>query len=414
METILFWIIVGLVIFEYLLSEFLAYLNTKNYSIELPKELEWIYDKEKYEKSQKYDKEKHKFSLIESTFQFILLMILISFWIFWKFDIFLRGFIIENPILLSLVFFLIIVLIQTILSLPFSYYSTFVIEQKYGFNKSTKAIFFTDFIKSLFLSIIFGGIILFLILFLYQKLAENFWLAAWGVMTFFSLFMMMFYSNIIVPLFNKQTALEEGSLRKAIEDFGKKVGFHIDNIYVIDGSKRSSKANAYFTGLGPKKRIVLFDTLINDMSEEEIVAVLAHEIGHYKKKHTLQMLIFSIIQTGLMLFILSLALKYPDFSLALWGGVKSFHLSLIAFSFLFTPLSLILWILWNMLSRKNEYQADEFSGKNYNPQALQEALKKLSINNLSNLRPHPAYEFFYYSHPTVLKRLQFLENIKKK
>jgi len=192
-----------------------------------------------------------------------------------------------------------------------------VIEQKYGFNKSTKAIFFTDFIKSLFLSIIFGGIILFLILFLYQKLSENFWLAAWGVMTFFSLFMMMFYSNIIVPLFNKQTALEEGSLRKAIEDFGKKVGFHIDNIYVIDGSKRSSKANAYFTGLGPKKRIVLFDTLINDMSEEEIVAVLAHEIGHYKKKHTLQMLIFSIIQTGLMLFILSLALKYPDFSLAL-------------------------------------------------------------------------------------------------
>jgi STE24 endopeptidase len=181
----------------------------------------------------------------------------------------------------------------------------------------------------------------------------------------------------------------------------------------MDGSKRSSKANAYFSGLGPKKRIVLYDTLIKDMTSEEIVAVLAHEIGHYKKKHTLQMLAFSIIQTGFMLYILWLALWIKEVSLALGASEASFHIGAIAFSFLFTPLSILLGIFWNVISRRDEYQADEFAGKNYNPESLQNALKKLSINNLSNLRPHPAYEFFYYSHPTVLKRLQFLEKIKQ-
>lgn len=221
--------------------------------------------------------------------------------------------------------------------------------------------------------------------------------------------MMMFYSSLIVPLFNKQTPLEDGELKTAINAFAQKVGFTLTDIYVIDGSKRSSKANAYFSGFGPKKRIVLFDTLIADLTTQELVAVLAHEIGHYKKKHTLQMLAMSIIQTGIILFILSLALKVPEVSYALGTPVQSFHLGVIAFAFLFTPLSIVFGMLGNILSRKNEYEADAYAKKHYSGEALQSALIKLSRNNLSNLRPHPAYEFFYYSHPTVLKRLSALK-----
>ncbi len=227
-------------------------------------------------------------------------------------------------------------------------------------------------------------------------------------MSGFSVFMMMFYSSVIVPIFNKQTPLEEGSLRTKIQEFGDKMGFKIDNIYVIDGSKRSTKANAYFTGFWPKKRIVLYDTLIADLQEEELVAVLAHEIGHYQKKHTLQMLVFSVLQTGFMLFVLGIALQYPEFSQALWGSQKSFALGMIAFSTLFTPISMILGIVSSVLSRKNEYEADAYAAENYKPLKLKNALIKLSKKNLSNLNPHPAYEFFYYSHPLVLKRIAVL------
>jgi len=228
-------------------------------------------------------------------------------------------------------------------------------------------------------------------------------------MTLFMLFMMMFYSSLVVPLFNKQTPLEDGELKTAIQNFAEKVGFQLDNIFVIDGSKRSSKANAYFSGIGHKKRIVLYDTLISDMSTDELVSVLAHEIGHYKRKHTVQMFVFSFLQTGLMLYILSLALGYEPISLALGAQQGSFHIGLLAFGILFTPLSLVLGILGNMLSRRNEYQADSFAKTYSSGKDLSNALKKLSLNNLSNLRPHPAYEFFYYSHPTVLKRIHALK-----
>lgn len=412
METIIFYTIIGIIIFEYLLSEFLWYLNAKNYSPELPNELKWIYDEEKYKKSQSYEKEKYKFSILEWSFELFIILLALFLWFFWFLDDFLKN-IFSNTFLVSLSFFAIISLLQTFIHLPFSYYFTFVIEEKYEFNKSTKKLFFLDFLKSLLLGFVIWWILLSLIIWIYTILWTNFWLYTWGIITFFSLFMMMFYSNIIVPLFNKQTPLEEWELKKAIQDFASKVWFQLDNIYVIDGSKRSSKANAYFTGLGPKKRIVLYDTLIKNMTIDEIVAVLAHEIGHYKRKHTFQTLVFSIIQTGFMLYILSLTLWIKEVSLALGGKEASFHIGIIAFSFLFTPLSLILWMFANVLSRRNEYQADEFAGRNYNPESLQNALKKLSVNNLSNLRPHPAYEFFYYSHPTVLKRLQFLEKIKQ-
>jgi len=405
-------IIIWLVVFEFILTKTLDYLNTTRWSNKLPEELKEIYDEEKYAKSMDYEKAKSKFSTISGIFSFLVILLVLIFGGFWWLDNLVRVWT-DNIILLALYFFGIITLIQTIINLPFSYYSNFVIEEKFWFNKMTKTIFFTDIIKSLLLSAVLGWWLLALIVWIYSVSWDKFWLYAWWVVTFFSIFMMMFYSSVIVPLFNKQTPLEKGELRDAIESFAKKVWFKLDNIYVIDWSKRSSKANAYFAWFGPKKRIVLFDTLIKDLTTQELVSVLAHEIGHYKKKHTLQMLAFWVAQTWFMLYILWIALALDTISQALGADVSSFHVWVIAFGILFTPISIILWIFWNILSRKNEYEADEYAGKNYNPDYLKQALIKLSRNNLSNLRPHPAYEFFHYSHPTVLKRLKALNNLKK-
>jgi STE24 endopeptidase len=291
------------------------------------------------------------------------------------------------------------------LGTPFSVYATFVIEEKFGFNKTTVKTFILDKIKGWLLAIILGGGLLTLVVWIYGATGEWFWLIAWGLISFFTIFMSMFYSNIIVPLFNKQTPLEAGELRDAIETFAKKTGFNLRNIYVIDGSKRSTKANAYFTGLGKKKRIVLYDTLMKDHSVDELVAVLAHEIGHYKKKHTLIGTIVSILQTGLMLLILSRFLGSPHLSGALGASQPSFHLSVVAFGILYTPLSIIIGLALNAFSRKHEFEADRFATVNFSGESLSSALIRLSVKNLSNLRPHPAYVFFYYSHPPLLKRL---------
>ena len=407
----IFYIILWLFVFEFLFTKTLDYLNTLNWSDKLPEELKGIYDEKKYAKSMKYEKAKHRFSSISWWFTFIIMFLVLIFWGFWFLDNFVRQFS-DNQIILSLYFFWIIFVIQTIISIPFSYYSTFVIEEKFWFNKMTKKLFFMDIIKSLLLSVIIWWILLSIIVWIYSIAWDNFWLYAWWVITFFSIFMMMFYSSLIVPIFNKQTPLKDWELRKAIEKFAKKVWFKLDNIFVIDGSKRSSKANAYFSWFWPKKRIVLYDTLIKDLSVDELVWVLAHEIWHYKKKHTFQMLVFSIIQTWLMLYILWLSLEMDVFSQALWAKEWSFYVWIIAFGILFTPISMILWILANVLSRKNEYEADKFAWKKFKPEELKNALIKLSRNNLSNLRPHPMYEFFHYSHPTVLKRLKALDKIK--
>lgn len=277
----------------------------------------------------------------------------------------------------------------------------------------TKKIFFTDFLKKLILWLIIWWIILSIINLFYIFSKDFFWIFACLFMLWFSIFIMLFYSTLIVPIFNKQTPLENWSLKEKINSFANKVWFTVTDIFVIDWSKRSTKANAYFAWFWPKKRIVLFDTLINDLTDEELVAVLAHEIGHYKKKHTLQMLVFSVFQTGIIFFTLWVILKYNEFSIALWTeNWFSFALWIIAFSILFSPISLVLWIFGNILSRKNEYEADEYAAKNYSAKDLQNALIKLSKNNLSNLRLHFLYEFVYYSHPTVLKRLDALEKIK--
>lgn len=405
-QTILY-IILALYIWEFIFSKTLDYLNTTKWKETLPDDLKDIYDEKKYAKSMKYEKTNHKFRSITGIFSFTIMLLMLIFGGFGWLDNLVKW-LSENLILQSLYFFWIISVVNLFISIPISYYSTFVIEEKFWFNKMTKKLFWMDSIKSFLLSIVIWWAILALIIWIYNFDKNNFWLYAWAVITFFSVFMMMFYSSIIVPIFNKQTPLEDWELRKSIQEFANKVWFKLDNIFVIDGSKRSSKANAYFSGFWPKKRIVLYDTLIKDLNTEELVWVLAHEIGHYKRKHTFQMLVFSILQTGLMLFILWIALKYPEISQALWAENWSFHVWVLAFGILFTPISIILWTFSSILSRKNEYEADAFAKEFYDSEKLKSALIKLSRNNLSNLQPHPVYEFFHYSHPTVLKRLNAL------
>ena len=408
MSQILFFIIIGLLVADFIFERFLEFLNSTQWSDLLPDEVKDIYNEQEYQKQQAYEKENFRFSMVSSSFSFVLMLLIVLFSGFalvnnWALSVSV------NPILTALVFFGILMLASDLLTTPFSIYDTFVIEEKFGFNKTTPKTFVLDKLKGYLLGAIIGGGLLALIIFIYQLTTTNFWIYTWLVITGFSVFMVLFYSNLIVPLFNKQTPLPEGELKSAIEEFSAKVGFKLDNIYVIDGSKRSTKANAYFTGFGAKKRIVLYDTLINDMTTNELVAVLSHEIGHYKKHHVIWSLLLGTLQTGIVLFIFSLFVDSPELSAALGVETPSFHIGLIAFGILYSPISMITGLAMNIFSRKNEYEADAFAAKYFDANELASALKKLSVKNLSNLRPHPAYVFFHYSHPTLLQRLQALK-----
>ncbi len=410
-ETI-FSIIVAIVIFNYVFSRLLEYLNSTRYDAPIPGQLEDVYDKEKYQKSMAYKKVNYRFAILTGTFSLAVILLMLFYGGFAFVDDLVRN-VTQHPILVALLFFGLLMFASDLINIPFTLYDTFVIEERFGFNKTTVRTFIFDKLKSWMLGIIMGGGILAVIVWFYTLTGKNFWIFAWIFISFYTIFMYMFYSNLIVPLFNKQTPLEEGDLRDAITAFSDKAGFKLKNIFVIDGSKRSTKANAYFTGLGAKKRIVLYDTLINDLETDEIVGVLAHEIGHYKKKHTLTGVILSIIQTGALLFILSLFVGSPVLSQALDASIPSFHIGLIAFGILYSPLSLILGIGMNVMSRKNEYQADRYASEMFRPQPLVDALKKLSRKNLSNLTPHPVYVFFHYSHPPLYQRVKALLGISQ-
>jgi len=405
--TLLFYFLIGIIVLEFLWEYYLETLNAKHFSDAIPKKLEGIFNEEEYEKSQRYKTENHRFSQIHSIFNFVITVAFFGWGGLVYLDNFIKNYT-ENPTLISMFFIGIIMIATSILNIPFSYYETFVIEEKFGFNKSTRFLFWMDLLKSLVLIFLLGSILLWVILWFYNQTGGRFWWYAWILFTVFSLFMTLFYSNIIVPLFNKQTPLEAGELKKAIEIFAQKSGFTLTNIYVIDGSKRSTKANAYFTGFGPKKRVVLYDTLINDLSTDEIVAVLAHEIGHYQNKHVFLNMILNILFTGFTLYILSIFIGNPLLSQALGIAKPSFYIGIIAFGILFSPISEITGLFMNVLSRKFEYQADAYARNNHNAESLISGLKKLSKNSLSNLTPHPWYIFWHYSHPTLLQRIEKL------
>ena len=404
----LFYIIIGILTLQFLFETVLDYLNAQRYKDPVPEELNDVFDAKEYQKSQEYKKTNYNFGLITSTFSYVLTLSFLLFGGFEWIDTIARSYS-NNPIVIALVFFGIIMIGSDLVNTPFSYYSTFVIEEKFGFNKSTLKLFILDKLKGWLMLAILGGTILALVLWFFEWAGTNFWIYAWAVMAIFSLAMNLFYSKLIVPLFNKQKPLEEGSLKTKIEHYAKNVGFELNNIFVIDGSKRSTKANAYFSGFGKEKRVTLYDTLINDLNEEEIVAVLAHEVGHYKRKHIIFNLISSILLTGLTLYILSLFINTPEVSLAIGVSQPSFHAALIGFGILYSPISEITGLIMNYMSRKFEYEADDYAKNTFNSESLISSLKKLSKNSLSNLTPHPAYVFMHYSHPPLISRIKNLK-----
>jgi len=401
-------IIIGISVASYAFDQILDYINFKALRKDVPAEIEAFYNKEKYQKSLEYQREQTRFSFITSAFSFLISLGMLWLGGFGWLDGILRP-IINNEILLALSFFGIIMVVSDILTIPFQWYSTFVIEEKYGFNKTTIKIFITDKIKGYVLGALVGGGLLALLIFLVKVIGPEFWIWFGLIAACFILFVNMFYTSLILPLFNKLTPLENGELKTKIEEYAQKVKFPLDNIFVMDGSKRSAKANAFFSGIGKKKKIVLYDTLINNHTTEELVAVLAHEVGHFKKKHIIWSYLISIAQVFFILFVLSKMIFNENLSIALGGNVQAIHLNLIAFGILFSPISGITGLLMSMLSRKNEFEADAYAKETFEGGALANALKKLSVDNLSNLYPHPWYVFFHYSHPPLLQRLAALK-----
>ncbi len=406
-------ILIALSIANYGFEIVLEILNLKESKKELPQAAKEIYKPEKYKKSMTYQATQTKFGFISGGFSFIISLLFLALGGFgWLNDLLLPY--IANDSFRALAFFGILFIISDIISTPFQWYGTFVIEEKFGFNKTTPRLFMLDKLKGYGLGAIVGGLLLYVLLVLLTSLGVQFWWVFWAVIILFMLFMNMFYTTLIMPLFNKLTPLKEGELRAAIEVYSRKVDFPLTNIFVIDGSKRSSKANAFFSGFGKKKKVVLYDTLIESHSIEELVAIFAHEVGHYKKKHIIGSLLSSILQTGVMLYIMSVFIFNESLSIALGAQSLQLHLNLIAFTMLYSPISFITGIVSNVISRKNEFEADRFAIETTNLSDLPLALKKLSVDNLSNLQPHPAYVFFHYSHPPLLKRLEAINRDARK
>jgi STE24 endopeptidase len=400
-------IIITILIISFLFERYLDYRNRKTWSFSIPAELSDLYSPSEYEKAQSYDLAKDKLSKLASVFSLVLLLALIvsgGFNLLHQWTVTITS----DLVYQSLLFFGVLFVASDIIQLPFSLYSTFVIEEKFGFNRSSIATFFMDKLKGYLIGGLLGGSLLAMFVLFYLITGANFWWIMWITIIIVSMLLSMFYASLILPLFNKLTPLPEGELRKALEEYCNKAKFPLTDLFVMDGSKRSNKANAFFSGLGSKKRIVLYDTLIEKHSIEELVAIMAHEVGHYKLKHTRLMLVTSFFQTGLMLWIFSLAINQPWLSEAMGGKEKTFVLGVLAFVILYSPISLFLGMLMNMLSRKHEYEADNFAAKTSSSDSLITALKKLSKDNLSNLQPDSLYVKIYYSHPTLLQRIRSL------
>ena len=407
----IYFTIIFLLVADFLLECYLSVLNIKNSKVQLPDILSGIYDAEKYARQQDYFRINTRFGVIANCFSFIVTLSMFAFGGFGWLDTLLTVHF-QNEIIRTLLFFGVLYFANDILSLPFEIYDTFVIEQRFDFNRITTKIFIFDKLKGYLLTAIIGGGLIALIMWIYSLSEDYFWLIAWSAVTAFSLFMALFYSELIVPLFNKQMPLADGELRDAIKKFAEKAGFKLKNIYIIDGSKRSTKANAYFTGFGQKKRIVLYDTLLDKMTNDEIVAVLAHEIGHNKHHDTLKGMVISLPTTLLLFYLLGLILSSDILAQSMGGVGASFGLNVLAFGILYSPVSMFLGLLGNHFSRKHEYKADAFAASYGLGDELVAGLKKLSATSLSNLTPHPSYVFFHYSHPTLYQRIVAIFNGK--
>jgi len=409
---LLFNILIVITIAGFIFDQWISFLNTTTRSNKLPEELKGFYDEETYSKQQDYESVNYRFGLISDVLSFVVILFMLFLGGFAWLDALVINFT-GSAILQAILFFGILVLASDLLSIPLDLYHTFVIEERFGFNKTTPVIYIVDKLKGWLLGALIGGGILALIIFIYEKSGAWFWVLAWISISAFTLFISYFYTTLLVPVFNKLIPLPAGELRDSIEKVATLAGFNLKDISIMDGSKRSTRGNAYFSGFGRKKSIVLYDTLVNEHSVDELTAVLAHEIGHYKKKHVLKGLVTGVMQTGVLLFVLSLLLKSPLPSYALGASVASFHMSVIAFGILYSPVSTILGILFNSVSRKHEFEADRFALRLSKPGALQKALKRLSVKNLSNLTPHPWYVFIHYSHPTLIQRLTALNEAGK-
>jgi STE24 endopeptidase len=404
-----FWTLVVIIVGHTVFERWLDWLNERHWSDEVPEGLEDYFDAEQMKRSLHYHRDKKRLQALSSSLSLLAILLLL----------FLDGFAwldqrvaawSTDPVVRPVLFFGVLMGASEIISLPFSIYDTFVIEERYGFNKSTPGTFVGDRIKGWVLGIVLGGGLFALLIQIYLWSGPDFWLVAWAVLGGFTLFMAVFYTRLILPLFNKMEPLGEGELRSSIRSFCEKVNFPLSDLYVMDGSKRSSEANAFFSGLGNKKRIVLFDTLIEKHSVREVVAVLAHEIGHFKKKHTRSSVIISLAHMGLMLYLFSWAVEAPLLSKALGVEDARFHIGLLGFSILYSPVSTLLGIGMNYMSRKNEYEADRYAKEHYEGEALATALKRLSSDHLANLHPHPYAVFVHYSHPPILDRLRALDD----
>lgn len=402
-------IILAAILADFVLDIISNYLNLKALSGQLPTEFEGIYDEAAYAKSQQYTRVQTRFGFITGTFDLLLLL---GFWFSGGFnwlDELVRawGF---GELATGLLFIAVLLLARSVISLPFSIYSTFVIEERFGFNKTTPTTFAADILKSLLLSLLLGMPLLAGILAFFMYTGSLAWLCAWGAVTLFSLLMQYIAPTWIMPLFNKFTPLPDGELKQAITDYTEKVNFPLKGLFVIDGSRRSSKSNAFFTGFGKNKRVALYDTLIENHTIPELVAVLAHEIGHYKNKHILKGMVIGIVQTGVMLFVLSLFLTEEGLFQAFYMENMAVYTGLIFFGMLYAPIDMILSVFMQMLSRRHEYEADAFAARTTGrPEDMISTLKKLSKDNLSNLTPHPLYVFLNYSHPPVIKRINALK-----
>ena len=409
MTHFLFNIIIVVILFFYILESYIEYLNYTSWPSVLPDDLKEYYSPSKYVKAFFYNQEKYFLSTFINSINLIVLFLMIVMGGFNLVDSFARS-ITKNAILISVIFFITLFIANHILMIPFQIYNTFVIENKYGFNRTGISLFIKDNIISLILLSILIAAVVTTIIFLYEKAGKISWLYVWILLSVFFLFIQYYYTTIIVPLFNKLTLLEKGPLYIKIKDYAKKINFPVDKIFIMDASKRSSKANAYFSGFGKRKSIVLHDTLLLNHTDEEIIAVLAHEAGHYKMKHTLQMFVVSSISSGIMIYLLFQFVDTESLSSAVGIKIPGFHGSILSFGILFGPVSFLLGTIANVISRKNENEADKFAKSTSSGKSLVSALKKFSVEHLSNLKPHKLNVFFNYTHPPTIERIHRLEN----